>query len=128
MTFTDFEDMATTYFGNNFSNQYWDMGGGKTIGNRRNTYESYRKSYNPVTEHYYEVDTDFDKTGNNYNKFPHKFECGDLVVLDLSNDYYEEDIIHKVHHDRWNLIYFIISVLIKICIISSLILNLSFCS
>lgn len=100
MTFTDFEDMAA-YFGNNFSNQYWDMGGGKTIGNRRNTYESYRKSYNPVAEHYYEVDTDFDKTGNNYNKFPHKFECGDLVVLDLSNDYYEEVRMLK-HANHYN--------------------------
>ena len=40
MTFHDFDNIIgnMAYIGHNFSNSYWDMGGGKTVGNRRNTY------------------------------------------------------------------------------------------
>lgn len=93
MTFYDFEQITNNmaYFGHNFSDTYWSMGGGKTIGNRRknNHYEAYHSSYNPIGEHHYEIDTDFDKSGR-FDEFTHKYYCGDLVALDLSNKKLDE--------------------------------------
>jgi hypothetical protein len=99
MTFHDFDNIIgnMAYIGHNFSNSYWDMGGGKTVGNRRNTYESYRSSYNPVTEHHWEIDSDFDKSGR-FDEFTHKHFCGDRVVLDLSNEKLEEVRLLKRNH------------------------------
>jgi hypothetical protein len=100
MTFHDFENITSdmmAYFGHNFSDTYWDMGGGKTIGNRKNTYESYRSSYNPVKEHHWEIDSDFDKTGR-FDEFTHKYFCGDQVILDLSNEKLEEVRLLKRNH------------------------------
>ena len=99
MTFHDFDNIIgnMAYIGHNFSNSYWDMGGGKTVGNRRNTYESYRSSYNPITEHHWEIDSDFDKSGR-FDEFTHKHFCGDRVVLDLSNEKLEEVRLLKRNH------------------------------
>ena len=100
MTFYDFENITNdvmAYFGHNFSNTYWDMGGGKTIGNRRSTYESYRSSYNPITEHQWEIDSDFDKTGR-FDEFTHKYFCGDQVILDLSNQKLDEVKLLQKNH------------------------------
>ena len=99
MTFHDFDNIIgnMAYIGHNFSNSYWDMGGGKTVGNRRNTYESYRSTYNPITEHHWEIDSDFDKSGR-FDEFTHKHFCGDRVVLDLSNEKLEEVRLLKRNH------------------------------
>lgn len=99
MTFHDFDNIIgnMAYIGHNFSNSYWDMGGGRTVGNRRNTYESYRSSYNPVTEHHWEIDSDFDKSGR-FDEFTHKHFCGDRVILDLSNQKLDEVKLLQRNH------------------------------